>query len=522
MASSPAHSENGNGDTQAAVLKFLRQKGSLACGEVAGEIDTHAASIFIAGNWAWKLKRAVSFGYLDFSTVAKRGDALRAELLLNRRTAPDLYVAVVPITCDDTGSHTIGGSGEPIDWLLQMRRFPDDALFSSIADRGALSARVLTRLTDGIVAFHADAEVFRSDNAAARFRAVIDGNTDSLANFPETLDPLAAVSLGESHRRSASALGALLDERGRSGRVRHAHGDMHLANIAMINGEPTLFDCLEFSTELATIDVLYDIAFLIMDLWHRGMRAEANITFNRYLDLSFADESGVALMPLFVSVRATVRAHVLAAQAASLPDEPGLAIQARAYLALAIAAMEPQAIRLVAIGGLSGTGKSSLARMIGCDIGRIPGARILRNDVLRKRLAGVPPETRLAASTYTVAAAERVYEALEIAASTMLANGQSVIADAVFGSGVERDAIKASADTVPCRFDGIWLTASDHTRLDRVAHRNTDASDANADVALAQSHLQIGDLACWRSVSTDDPLHVAAGNLRAVLSIGAT
>jgi len=297
---------------------------------------------------------------------------------------------------------------------------------------------------------------------------------------------------------------------------------MHLANIAMINGEPTLFDCLEFSTELATIDVLYDIAFLIMDLWHRGMRSEANITFNRYLDLSFADESGVALMPLFVSVRATVRAHVLAAQAASLPDEPELAIQARAYLALAIAAMEPQAVRLVAIGGLSGTGKSSLARMIGCDIGRIPGARILRNDVLRKRLAGVPPETRLAASTYTVAAAERVYEALEIAASTMLANGQSVIADAVFGSGVERDAIKASADTVPCRFDGIWLTASDHTRLDRVAHRKTDASDANADVALAQSHLQIGDLACWRSVSTDDPLHVAADNLRAVLSIGAT
>lgn len=519
MATSSAHAKLNNDDGQAAVLKFLRRKGAIVGGVTAREIDTHAASIFLASDRAWKLKRAVCFGYLDFSTVDKRRDVLRAELVLNRRTAPDLYIAVVPITRNGAGQLLIGGIGEPIDWLLEMHRFPDDALFAHLADRDALSFDILTRLTDSIVDFHAKVEITLCDNAAARFSAVIGGNAANLASFPDILAPDTAVTLCATHREAVSAFGAMLDDRGRAGRVRHAHGDLHLANIAMIDGEPTLFDCLEFSAELATIDVLYDVAFLVMDLWQRGMRTAANIVFNRYLDMSPIDEDGIGLMALFISVRATVRAHVMAAQAIRSPDDPGPVAKAQAYLALAVAAMELRPPRLVAIGGLSGTGKSSLAQMVARDIGRIPGARILRNDVLRKRLASVTPETRLAAASYTAAAADRVYEALDTAASATLANGQAVIADAVFAPGAERQKIEAVADAASCRFDGVWLTASDQIRLERVSRRKADASDADTDVALAQSHLHIGDLGSWRSLSVHDQLDVAAAHLRSLLLI---
>lgn len=520
MATSSAHAKSVIDDGQAAVLKFLRCEGSIVGGITAREIDTHAASIFLVGDRAWKLKRAISFGYLDFLTVDNRRDALRAELLLNRRTAPDLYIAVVPIVRDHAGQLCIGGTGEPIDWLLEMRRFPDDALLAHLADRGTPGFGVVTRLTDRIVAFHADAEILHCDSAATRFIAVIDGNAASLANFPEILAPVAVANLCTSHRKAVSALRALLDERGRASRVRHAHGDLHLANIAMIDGAPTLFDCLEFSAELATIDVLYDVAFLIMDLWQRGMRTEANIVFNRYLDMSPADEGGVALMPLFISVRATVRAHVMAAQALRSLDEPELVEKSQAYLALAIAAIEPRPSRLVAIGGLSGTGKSSLARSLGGDIGRVPGARILRNDVLRKRLAGVTPETRLDPESYTAAAADRVYKALDAAASGILASGQAVIADAVFAPPAERNAIENVAKAASCRFDGVWLMASERTRLARVTQRRADASDANAKVALAQSHLEIGDLGAWISVSADDAVETVSAKLCPLLDIG--
>ncbi len=520
MATSSAHSNLNNEDGQAAVLKFLRREGAIVGGVTAREIDTHAASIFLAGDRAWKLKREVRFGYLDFSTVDKRRAALDAELILNRRTAPNLYIGVVPITLDGAGRFLIGGTEDPIDWLLEMYRFPDDALLAHLADQGKLGFDVLTRLTDRVVAFHADAEITQCDNAGARFRAVIDGNAASLASFPEILAPDAVVTLCATHCEAVSALAVLLDERGRAGCVRHAHGDLHLANIAMIDGAPTLFDCLEFSAELATIDVLYDVAFLVMDLLQRGMRTEANIVLNRYLDMSPADEAGIGLITLFISVRATVRAHVMAAQAMRSPDDPGLVAKAQAYLALAVAAMEPRPPRLVAIGGLSGTGKSSLAQMVARDIGRIPGARILRNDVLRKRLASVTPETRLAATCYTAAAADRVYEALDTAASATLANGQAVIADAVFAPGAERQKIEAVADAASCRFDGVWLTASDQIRLERVSRRKADASDADTDVALAQSHLHIGDLGSWRSLSADDRPDVVAARLRSLLVVG--
>ena len=504
-------------EDQRPVLRYLRSAAAFAPAGIAREIETHAASIFLIGDRAWKLKRAVKFGYLDFTNAARRGEALKTELRLNRRTAAGLYLEVHPITRDTAGQLAISGTGETIDWLLEMRRFPDDALLADMADKGQIGLDIAARLADRIVAFHAGAAIAANKGAQARFLSVIEGNAVGLAAFADILPTDAGLRLCAAHRTAVCNLGALLDSRGAGGRVRHVHGDLHLANIAMIAGEPTMFDCLEFSEALATTDVLYDLAFLLMDLWHRGLRREANMVFNRYLDRSPQDEDGVALIALFVSVRATIRAHVMAAQAAHPGAAPDLALAARAYLKLALRTMTSRDASILAIGGFSGTGKSSVARELAGDIGRIPGARIVRSDVVRKQLAGVLPEARLDGAEYTPASNKRVYAAVNNATAGMVAAGQSVVVDAVFARRSERAAIAQTATSGGWRFKGLWLVASNPSRCSRVGKRTGDASDADVTVALAQANVDPGPLGEWITLSADAPLDRVVAEASAIL-----
>ena len=511
--------EAGSSEPQAEVIAFLEQ-GAAFEAAVSRRIDTNCASIFLSGDRAWKLKRAVRFGYLDFSTANLRREALEAELRLNRRTAPQLYRAVHPIMQAPDGKLSIDGTGLEVDWLLEMQRFPDDALLDQMAERGQLDERLLMRLADRIIAFHATAEILTTGEGSTRFRSVVEGNIASMKAFSEILEPEQTKLLSARLHHLTGEMAHLLDARGRTSRIRHAHGDLHLANIALVDGEPTLFDCLEFSAELATIDVLYDLAFLLMDLWHRDLRTEANLVFNRYLDLSPQDEQGIALLPLFLSTRAAIRAHVLAAQSMRAGRDRVLADMARSYLDLSLALTQPGIPRLVAVGGLSGTGKSSLARLLGGGIGRAPGARILRNDVLRKRLAGLPPETRLPRDSYSEQAAARVYEMADQMAATMLALGQAVVADAVFAKQDERVKIEAVARQASVAFNGLWLEAPGETRLHRVGSRGADASDADTAVAQAQAGLSIGDLGHWQRISAAGPLNKVAADARQALNFG--
>lgn len=472
-------------------------------------IDTHAASVFLNGESAWKIKRPVRYSYLDFSTVDRRGAALEAELALNRRTAPELYVAVRPIRRDAAGTLSIGGEGEVADWILEMRRFPDDALLEQLAGRGRLDDALLQSLADEIAALHASAETLVTDEGAARLSRIIAGNRVSMSAYPGILDREAAADLSARHSRLVDRHAGLLDARARGGRIRHGHGDLHLRNIAIVDGRPVPFDCLEFDTELATIDVLYDLAFLLMDLWDRGLRHEANIVFNRYFDLSATDEAGIALVPLFMSVRATIRAHVMAAQAGSGDDEA--ARRARHYLAMARGLVDDGEGRVVAIGGLSGTGKSTLARGLGGDIGGAPGARILRSDVLRKRLAGVRPEVHLPPSTYTKDASSAVYAELDRLAAQALATYHSVIADAVFGQPAERQVIERVALQAGRPFTGIWLALDEDARVARVESRGPDASDADSQVVRQQTRTVDQPDSDWLVIEAD------SGALAAVL-----
>ena len=483
------------------VIEFLSNPETYGCAGTVERIDTHAAIVFLAGDRAYKLKRAIRLPYLDFSTVAKRRKVCESELTLNRRTAPDLYIEVRSIGRTSDGRIAFG-QGRPVDWLVVMKRFPPDCLLDKMVRSGPLDSALTRQLAHAIVDFHGSAQIVRG-GGARKVRDVIEGNRVSMAALPEGLMSKDKCNLlFHDSLATAERLARLLDDRSACGFVRHCHGDLHLGNICVWQGLPTLFDCLEFDPNLATIDLLYDLAFLLMDLWHRGHHSEASLIFNRYCDLRGENE-GLAVLPLFLSMRAAVRAHVAGAAATRL--EPGTArdaeIQvARGYLDAALALLEGATARLIAIGGLSGSGKSTLAASLAPLLGTPPGARWLRTDVFRKKLAGVEPEAHLPESAYTPAAHEAVYRVLLDEVSRTIAAGWPVIVDAVFDFPDTRNRIEAISDELGTPFTGLWLDASRHVLHERVRHRKGDASDAGPAIVDKQLRRDIGSLAGWSRV----------------------
>jgi aminoglycoside phosphotransferase family enzyme/predicted kinase len=461
---------------------------------------THASIIFLAGARALKLKRAVRYAFLDYSDTEKRRAACEAELALNRRTAPTLYRGVRAVTREGDGSLALDGIGTAVDWVVEMRRFPDEALFSAMLDRGKLGPDLLRALAEAIVAFHRAAEPTPELGGARGIEEVIAINETSLAATGLGGEALVAASRATLARHEA-----LLERRRREGHVRQCHGDLHLGNIVLFEGKPTLFDGIEFSPSLASIDVLYDLAFLLMDLWHREARAGANLVFNRYLDL--ADEAdGLPALPLFLSLRAAVRAHVAAAAGRE---------EAGAYLVLAERLIAPPPPRLVAVAGLSGTGKSTVAAGLAPFLGAAPGARILRSDVLRKRMLGRAPEERLPTEAYDEETNRRVYAVLAAAAEAALAAGHSVALDAVAARAPARFAMEALAERAGVPFTGLWLEAPRDVLEGRIGARQRDASDAAVEVARAQAAYDTGPIAWTRVDAAPSPDAVLAAARRA-------
>jgi aminoglycoside phosphotransferase family enzyme/predicted kinase len=464
-------------------------------------IETHASLVFLVGDRAFKLKRAVSFSYLDYSTVARREAACRTELTLNRRTAPSLYLAVRKIARQADGTPGFDGEGPALDWVVEMRRFPDDALFDRMAEAGRLTPVLMRALADEIAAFHAAAEPSRRHGGAAAVASLIAGNDENLRLAGDTLDQGAVAALKEASEAALRRVSAQLDRRREEGHVRRCHGDLHLGNICLVDGRPTLFDAIEFNDAISTIDTVYDLAFLLMDLSHRGLDALANLVFNRYLDRT-GEDAALPALPLFLSLRAAIRAHVTTAALRQKQDRATaerLGANARHYLDLARRLLQPAAPRLVVVGGFSGTGKSTLALALAADFAPAPGARHLRSDVLRKVLLGAAPETRLPPEAYDAATTDRVYRALGERAATALAAGYSAVVDAVFLKPSERAAIGEVARAAGVPFTGLWLEAPAAVLAQRVAARRGDASDADVAVLERQLSLDPGPLD-WQRV----------------------
>jgi uncharacterized protein len=486
-------------DDQRAVIAFLADGASHgAPGAAVEQIVTHCSMVFLLGERAFKLKRAVAFSYLDYSTLALRERFCRAELELNRRTAPGIYLGLRSVTRDGGGALAFDGAGTVLDWVVEMRRFDAEDAFDRLAETQRLLPALLRDLADTIAEFHDRADIVpdRGGSAGIAATIAIDDENLRLAAPPLDRDRIDRVRvLSEERLRE---VGALLEARRDAGKVRRCHGDLHLRNICLFEGRPTLFDCIEFNEDFACIDVLYDLAFLLMDLGQRGLADAANLVFNRYLDRT-GDAGGLAALPLFLSARAAVRAHVLGGLARpGGPAASKAAAEAQSYLALAEAQLAERQPRLIAIGGLSGSGKSTVAQALAPDLAPAPGARVLRSDVLRKRLMRVAPETRLPRESYTLAAAQQVYAALREEATSVLAGGYSAIVDAAFLRAEERQDIAAVAQAAGVPFTGLWLDAPATRLAERLGARRGDASDADVAVLQLQTALDLGTIGWTR------------------------
>ena len=475
-------------EDQTPVIEFLGNPAAHGAADVE-RIDTHTSIVFLAGDRAYKLKRAVLFDYVDFSTMERRRAFCEAEVRLNRRSAPMLYLGVSAVTRETDGRLALNGAGAPIEWVVEMARFPQEALFDRLAATGKLDLDLMPPLGIAIARLHASAGR-RADHGGARGMAwVIDGNDAGFAEHgADCCDPAARARVTDGASAELARHAALLDARRERGAVRECHGDLHLRNIVLINGQPTLFDGVEFNDEISCIDVLYDLAFLLMDLRRRGLPRHASAVWNRYL-AETADLDGLPLLPLFLSCRAAVRAKT-SATAARLQDDAvrrdDLRALAREYLAMAEALLHPPPACLVAVGGLSGSGKSTLAYDLAPAVGAVPGALVIRSDEIRKQLCGVPPFERLGPEGYAPEVTARVYALLAARARQALEAGVSVIADAVHARAPDRLAIEAVAMAGSVPFVGLWLDASESTLVTRVGSRVRNPSDADADVICRQ------------------------------------
>ncbi len=468
-------------DDQTETIAFLSKPEShgLARGECVEQHTTHGSLVFLAGDRAYKLKRAVKFPYMDYSTVERRKAMCARELAVNRRLAPELYLETVPVRRGGDGMLHIGaGDGEVLDWLVVMRRFGQGDLLESLRKSGKLDARLMREVGERLAAFHQNAERQPNFGGAAGIATVVDENKALLG---PPLDAQNIARLNAAAEEMLKTLTPFLDARREAGFVRRVHGDLHLNNICVFEGKPVPFDAIEFQDDFASIDVVFDLALLLMDLDRHGLRDEANVLLNRYLERT-GDYEGLKALPLFLACRAAMRAHVTLAMQRSNPSER----EAAHLLDCALAYFGPRPAMLLAIGGVSGTGKTTLAATLAPQIGRTPGAVVIRADVVRKTLWGTDELARLPTEAYEESVTESVYEAILQLAGAALAAGHSAIVDAVSGHARQRAGIERLAHKHNASFKRLWLDAPTAVLEKRIAARRNDASDATVDVLRSQ------------------------------------
>jgi uncharacterized protein len=500
---------------QSEVFAFLADPATHGLSTPVKRIDTHGAAVFLAGKDVYKVKKAVRFPFMDFSTLDKRQQACARELAVNQANAPDLYLGAVPISQKESKLR-LGSGGTIIEWAVHMRRFDESQALDHLAERHELNFEIIAQLAWAVAASHRSAPVIPGANSSGALEAQIEETLVSLEAAQDIFAAPAAAWLRQAMPQALHRAKPLLREREDQGQVRRCHGDLHLRNIVLIEGRPVLFDAIEFNEAFATCDVLYDLAFLLMDLWTRELHRHANLLFNRYLWTSDNVETqlkGLLLIPLFLSLRAAIRAKVIVLEPGGAKDH---ATEARHYFEAAREFLVPRRLDLVAIGGLSGSGKSSLAVALAGSIGGAPGAVHLRSDIERKRLFNVSEFDRLPEAAYQPEITERTYRRLRDLAAIALNAGQSVIVDAVHLRPEEREALKQVASQSKAHFTGLWLEAPVDQLMQRVTARTMDASDATAGVVSAQAQQKAGAMD-WRRVDTSAPIKDIVSGVLATL-----
>lgn len=456
-------------------------------------VETHISWVLLAGAFAYKIKKPLKLPFLDFSTPALRQRYCEDELRLNRRFAPDIYLDVIAIT-GVPGNPQLDGSGPVMDHAVRMRRFDEQWRLDRVCARGELTAAHLSGLADTLVAFHAGAAVALAD---ARFGSPAHILTPAIDNFRELAPLIPDIRVQQrltslcdwteaEHRR----LTPLMRERKAAGRVRECHGDLHLANMVLVDGQVRMFDCLEFNEDLRWLDTANEIAFTYVDLLDHGQAGLANGFVDEVLSRS-GDYPAIALLRFYAVYRALVRAKVAAIRHGQTQDMDETHA-AQVYIAQAEKLAAPVPPRLVITHGLAGCGKTvTSTRWLQSD----PHARTLRvrSDVERKRLFGMARGARSGSGTgagiYTPDAHVLTYQRLAELAHTVLQAGWSVVVDAAFLQRQERDKFHALARQHGARFAILAPQADTDVLRQRVRARQSagqDASEATVEVLERQ------------------------------------
>lgn len=480
------------------VIEALRHAGAYPHAAPDIElIQTHISYVLLAGEHAYKIKKPLSLGFLDYSTLERRRAMCEEEVRLNRRLCPDAYLGVVPIVRAG-GTYAIGGTGDAVEYAVHMRRMPRDRMMPALLAAGLVTNDDVRRIARRIAEFHASSATDERIAAFGRPDAVRrnwDENFDQAAPFEGRT--IEATVLGDVRAYVDATLRdhvTLIEERARDGRVRDCHGDLRSDSVVLHeDGGICVMDCIEFNDRIRYGDVAGDVAFMAMDLEYRGRRDLADEFLGAYMGAAL-DETIGPLLPFYACYRAFVRAKVESIESAE-PEVPSgereaAAKRAQAYFTLAqryaTARREP---RLVMMMGLSGTGKSHLARAIAART----GAALVVSDVVRKEMLGAPATARLSAAygegSYDATARERVYDAMLARASAHLAAGRRAVLDATYIRRADRERVAALARERAVPLTAVLVEASGDAVRRHLAGRAADsseASDARLDVYEAQ------------------------------------
>lgn len=483
-----------NRTTELAVPDQARLVGALraALPQPVEVVETHISWVLLTGDFAYKIKKSVDFGFLDFSTLDKRRFYCQEELHLNRRLSPQLYLDVVAIA-GSADTPALNGNGEAIEYAVQMRRFPQAAQLDAMLANGALQPAHIDAIARKIAAFHQNTAIAGADSHYGTPEAIHQPARQNFAQIRarlanaadrEKLRCLEAWSEGEFQR-----LAVIFAERKQHGFIRECHGDLHLANLALFEGEIAPFDCIEFNANLRWVDVISEIAFLAMDLHDKKRPDLAWRLLNAYLEQT-GDHKGLALLRYYLAYRALVRAKVACLRCEAAIAEGAALEGCRDYLALAESFTRQTRPAIIITHGLSGSGKTTAAGELAMTFGAIH----LRSDIERKRLYGLAADARsgsgIDGGLYTAEGHRRTYDKLAELAQAIVAAGYPVIVDAAFLRQAERAAFRQLATDSQILFVILDFQAPTETLRQRIVARGQAGIDASeATLAVLERQL---------------------------------
>lgn len=482
-------------------------------------IETHISWVILTGEFAYKIKKPVNFGFLDFSTLDKRHLYCDQELQLNRRLAPEIYIEVVPIT-ESQSSLLLSGDGEIIEYAVKMKQFPQSAQLDNMLASGDLGTGHMDAIATMVARFHQQTAVSEDSMEYGNNDMIYQPVGENFIQIKEQLhtglytDKLGTLELW--CRSEFERLKPVFERRRHDGFIRECHGDMHLRNLVWLDGRALAFDCIDFSEKLRWIDVISEVAFLVMDLQVRNQTRLANRFLNTYLELT-GDYDGLSVMPFYLCYRALVRAKVdalrLGQDHLSEAERKNICDEFESYLDLAITYTQQPTPKIIIMRGMSASGKSTVSQKLLDAIGAIR----IRSDVERKRLFGVTPTTDASddvdTGIYSKDASRLTYEKLIELTSTTIKAGYSVIVDAAFLKHEQREAFQNIAEQLKVPYIILEITAPADILRQRITQRKNDASDANLAVLEHQlsnwKHLDDEETNAVIRVDTSEPLDTA-------------